>query len=77
MLTTRVKLRTSIYSSREDYEFKDYLTIVTDTTTLDGVVEVTIGEKSIKMNGEKVDMDVAAYIQTASNSTMVPLRFLL
>ena len=59
----------------EGYEFKDYLTIVTDTTTLDGVVEVTIGEKSIKMNGEKVDMDVAAYIQTASNSTMVPLRF--
>ena len=59
----------------EGYEFNDYLTIVTDTTTLDGVVEVTIGEKSIKMNGEKVDMDVAAYIQTASNSTMVPLRF--
>ncbi len=59
----------------EGYEFKDYLTIVTDTPTLDGVVEVTIGEKSIKMNGEKVDMDVAAYIQTASNSTMVPLRF--
>lgn len=59
----------------EGYEFKDYLTIVTDTTTLDGVVEVTIGEKSIKMNGEKVDMDVAAYIQTSSNSTMVPLRF--
>lgn len=59
----------------EGYEFKDYLAIVTDTPTLDGVVKVTIGEKSIEMNGEKVDMDVAAYIQTASNSTMVPLRF--
>ena len=26
------------------------------------------------MDGEKVDTDVAAYIQTSSNSTMVPLR---
>ncbi len=59
----------------DGFEFKNYLQIVTDTTTLDGVVEVTIGEKSIKMNGESYDMDVAAYIQTASNSTMVPLRF--
>ncbi len=63
------------YFEDEGFEFKDYLQIVTDTTTLDGVVEVTIGEKSIKMNGESYDMDVAAYIQTASNSTMVPLRF--
>ena len=59
----------------DGFEFKDYLQIVTDTTTLDGVVEVTIGEKSIKMDGQTVDMDVAAYIQTSSNSTMVPLRF--
>lgn len=59
----------------EGFEFKNYLEIVTDTTTLDGVVKVTIGEKSIEMNGEKYDMDVAAYIQTSSNSTMVPLRF--
>ncbi len=63
------------YFEEEGFEFKNYLQIVTDTTTLDGVVEVTIGEKSIKMNGESYDMDVAAYIQTASNSTMVPLRF--
>ena len=59
----------------EGFDFNDYLQIVTDTTTLDGVVEVTIGEKSIKMDGQTVDMDVAAYIQTSSNSTMVPLRF--
>lgn len=59
----------------EGFEFKNYLQIVTDTTTLDGVVEVTIGEKSIKMDGQSYDMDVAAYIQTSSNSTMVPLRF--
>ena len=26
------------------------------------------------MDGEKVDTDVAAYIQASSNSTMVPLR---
>ncbi|MDO4299914.1 MAG: copper amine oxidase N-terminal domain-containing protein [Clostridia bacterium] len=59
----------------DGFEFKNYLEVVTDTTTLDGVVEVTIGEKSIKMDGKTVDMDVAAYIQTSSNSTMVPLRF--
>ena len=27
------------------------------------------------MDGQTVEMDAAAYIQTASNSTMVPLRF--
>ncbi len=59
----------------EGFEFKDYLTIKTDTGTLDGKVEVTIGSNTIKMDGKEVAMDTAAYIQTASNSTMVPLRF--
>lgn len=63
------------FDTTDGYSFDDYVSIITDTNTLDGVVEVTIGEKTINVNGESVDMDVAAYIQTSSNSTMVPLRF--
>lgn len=63
------------FDTTETYSFADYLVVVTETGTLDGVVEVTIGEKTILMDGESVDMDVAAYIQPTSNSTMVPLRF--
>lgn len=63
------------FDTTEAYSFADYLVILTEAGTLDGVVEVTIGEKTIVVDGESVDMDVAAYIQTSSNSTMVPLRF--
>lgn len=59
----------------EGFDFNDYLEIITETVTLDGEVRVTIGEKSLVMDGETVEMDAAAYIQTSSNSTMVPLRF--
>ncbi len=63
------------FDTTDGYSFDNYVDIVTEAGTLDGVVEVTIGEKTIVVNGESVDMDVAAYIQTSSNSTMVPLRF--
>ena len=63
------------FDTTDGYSFDNYVEIVTEAGTLDGVVEVTIGEKTITVNGEPVDMDVAAYIQTSSNSTMVPLRF--
>jgi hypothetical protein len=63
------------FDTTDGYSFDDYLTIVTETGTLDSVVEVTIGESTIKMDGEDVQMDVAPYIQASSNSTMVPLRF--
>ena len=63
------------FDTTDGYSFEKYVNIVTEAGTLDGVVEVTIGEKTITMDGEPVDMDVAAYIQTSSNSTMVPLRF--
>lgn len=59
----------------EGFDFNDYLEIITETVTLDGEVRVTIGEKSLVMDGETIEMDAAAYIQTSSNSTMVPLRF--
>lgn len=63
------------FDTTDGYSFDDYLTIVTETGTLDNVVEVTIGESTIKMDGEDIDMGVAPYIQASSNSTMVPLRF--
>ncbi len=64
-----------MFDTTDGYSFDEYLNIITDTTTLDSVVEVTIGESTIKMNGQDVQMDVAAYIQPSSNSTLVPLRF--
>lgn len=63
------------FDTTEKYKFKDYITIVTATTTLDNVVKVTIGEKTILIDNESQEMDVAPYIQSTSNSTMVPLRF--
>lgn len=63
------------FDTDEGFEFAGYLTIVTEVSTLDKKVEVTIGASSIKVDGEDVAMDAAAYIQTSSNSTMVPLRF--
>lgn len=63
-----------LFDTDEGYKYKGYLQVVTETGTLDGKVAVTIGEKAIEVNGEKVETDVAAYIQTSSNSTLVPLR---
>ncbi len=59
----------------EGFDFDDYLQIITDTTTLDSEVRVTIGENYMVVDGETIEMDAAAYIQTSSNSTMVPIRF--
>lgn len=70
-----VKHDMSFFDQNDGYSFDDYLSIVTETGTLDSVVEVTIGESTIKVDGEDVAMDVAPYIQASSDSTMVPLRF--
>lgn len=64
-----------IFDTTDSYSFKNYLTVGTVTGTFDDVVKVTIGEKTILINDEAQDMDVAPYIQASSNSTMVPLRF--
>ncbi len=64
-----------MFDDNEGFEFAGYLTIATETGTLDKTVEVTIGSNTILVDGEEVAMDAAAYIQTSSNSTMVPLRF--
>lgn len=63
------------FDTTDSYSMAEYLTIKTVTGTFDDVVEVSIGETTCTVNGEAHDMGVAPYIQTSSNSTMVPLRF--
>lgn len=63
------------FDTTEAYAFPEYLTIATQTGTLDAVVKVAIDDPTILINDVAYDMDTAAYIQTSSNSTMVPLRF--
>ena len=65
-----------MFDVNEGFKFAGYLNVdgAGSDSVLTKKVEVTIGEKSVTMDGEKIDTDVAAYIQTSSNSTMVPLR---
>jgi len=63
------------FDTTETYKYASYLTITTNTGTLDEVVKVTKDQKTILINDESKDMDVAPYIQSTTNSMMVPLRF--
>lgn len=58
----------------------DYIKVVSSandkSSILSQEVRVTIGETFFTVNGVSYDMDAAAYISTASNSTMVPVRFI-
>lgn len=45
------------------------------TTEANNVVKVSIGDKNVYVNNNKSEMDAVPYIQSGSNSTMVPLRF--
>ena len=51
----------------------------TETTTaapvLGSAISVKVGDKNITIDDKEFAMDVAPYIQSTSNSTMVPLRF--
>ncbi|MDO4300619.1 MAG: metallophosphoesterase [Clostridia bacterium] len=38
-------------------------------------VKVVVGSKKVSINGNEEEMDAVPYIQSSSNSTMVPLRF--
>ncbi|MDR1065894.1 MAG: copper amine oxidase N-terminal domain-containing protein [Clostridiales bacterium] len=56
----------------------DYLRVITaaeDIGLAKQEVRVTIGARTFTVNGTSYDMDAASYISTASNSTMVPIRF--
>ena len=65
-----------MFDVNDGFKFAGYLNVdgAGSDSVLTKKVEVTIGEKNVVMDGEKIDTDVAAYIQTSSNSTMVPLR---
>ncbi|MCD8089314.1 MAG: copper amine oxidase N-terminal domain-containing protein [Clostridiales bacterium] len=39
------------------------------------IISVQIGSSTVTINGEEYTMDAAPYIQTETNSTLVPLRF--
>lgn len=57
----------------------DYIKVVSsadNNALLNSEVKVTIGESYYTVNGVTYDMDAAAYISPASNSTMVPIRFM-
>ena len=47
----------------------------TEAPVLTASIKVTVGNDKISVDNNEFAMDVAPYIQTASNSTMVPLRF--
>ena len=50
-------------------------TEVTTEGAINSDVKVTIGKNIVEVGNKTYSMDVAPYIQTSSNSTMVPLRF--
>jgi hypothetical protein len=47
----------------------------TESAPISSDIKVTIGSKKVVIGDKSYDMDVAPYIQTDSNSTLVPLRF--
>lgn len=71
------KAGVGFFDDNDALKFANYINVITDPGTLDKVVKVTIGEKTILVDDQSYDMDVAPYIQTESNSTMVPLRFVM
>ncbi|MDR2648900.1 MAG: copper amine oxidase N-terminal domain-containing protein, partial [Clostridiales bacterium] len=60
-------------------EFLPYINVISSADDASSIltqeVRVTIGESFYVVNGKTYSMDAVAYISTASNSTMVPLRF--
>lgn len=54
---------------------EDTTEATTESVVFTDSVSVQVGSKDIKVNDSTYTMDVAPYIQTSSNSTMVPLRF--
>lgn len=74
-LTSTDKKQLANQDRTEYFEIKDYVNVVTETGTFNETVKVSVGEKTVVVGGQTLDMDVAPYIQASSNSTMVPLRF--
>ncbi len=49
----------------------------TTVSVTSNTVKVSIGSTDVEINGSTKSMDIAPYIQISSNSTMVPLRFVV
>lgn len=75
--TTNIDPGVGFFDDNEAIKFANYIEVITETGTLDKVVKVTIGEKTIVVDGQNYEMDVEPYIQAESSSTMVPLRFVM
>lgn len=57
-------------------KYINVVTVANDASSeFKNTVKVTIGNPVIKINDQDFTMPVAAYVSTASNSTMVPVRF--
>jgi uncharacterized Zn-binding protein involved in type VI secretion len=70
--TTTTTEATTETTTETVYEDEDNDTVSkTDKTT---VVKITIGSDEMKVNGKTYAVDVPAYIQKSSSSTLVPLR---
>jgi hypothetical protein len=58
----------------------DYMKVISSANDKSSIltqrVEVAIGETTYTVNGNTFEMDAAAYISPASNSTLVPVRFI-
>ena len=68
---TMVPMRAIFEAFGMDVEWNNEEKSVTATKG-DSVIKLTVGEKTLYVNGEKVEMDVAPYI--ASDTTLVPVR---
>lgn len=57
----------------------NYINVATTVETTDGmftnIVKLPVGSETILINDAEFTIPVAAYVSTASNSTMVPVRF--
>lgn len=74
------KAATTTESTTEEVTEENKVTESTELTTeasLSNIVKVSVGSKNVEINGKTVPIDAAAYIQSSSNSTMVPLRFVV
>ncbi len=83
---TGLKTEPEELSDEKDFGFFDtdegikasnpYITVKTETGTLDARVEVPVDEPGkIVIDGQSYEMDAKAYIQESSDSIMVPVRF--
>ena len=69
------KLKEKIKKVNEKEHKNDEETEETTVSVTSNTVKVSIGSTDVEINGSTESMDVAPYIQSSSNSTMVPLRF--